>query len=64
MSEIQYSVEVKDVENGQKKVLVPQITATSVGNIQININISCNVGELDELSEKLGKFLISLNENS
>ena len=56
--------EVKGVENGQKKVLVPQITATSVGNIQININISCNVGELDELSEKLGNFFISLNENS
>lgn len=55
--------EVKEIKE-EKKVLIPHVVSTSAGSIQININISCNVGELDELSEKLGKLLTTLGENS
>lgn len=55
--------EVKEIKE-EKKVLVPNVVSTSAGSIQININISCNVGELDELGEKLGKLLTTLGENS
>lgn len=55
--------QVKEIKE-EKNVLIPHVVSTTTGNIQININISCNVNELDELGEKLGKLLVSLGENS
>jgi hypothetical protein len=55
--------EIKENKN-EKSVMTPQVITTSMGNIQININISCSVNELDELSDKLEKLLEKLGKNS
>jgi hypothetical protein len=55
--------EIKENKN-EKSVMTPQVITTSMGNIQININISCSVNELDELSDKLEKLLDKFGKNS
>lgn len=55
--------EVKEAKE-ERKVLIPHIASNATGNIQININISCNVSEVEELSEKLRGLLVTLGENS
>lgn len=48
----------------EKSVTTPQVITTSMGNIQINVNISCSVNELDELGDKLEKLLDKFGKNS
>ncbi len=48
----------------KKNVLIPQVSSITNSNIQININISCTVSEIDELSDKIKKMMLSLGENN
>ena len=48
----------------EKSVTTTQAITNSMGNIQINVNVSCSVNELDELGDKLEKLLDKLGKNS
>ena len=51
-------------ENKENKNEKSVITTQAITNIQINVNVSCSVNELDELGDKLEKLLDKLGKNS
>ena len=52
------------IDKNEKSVITTQAITNSMGNIQINVNVSCSVNELDELGDKLEKLLDKLGKNS